>query len=78
MNKNDFREEEEENINQELKEKLYSCQIEKQLLREKIKIEQKTIEKIHDQNNELLKFNHYFDQNRMEKKDGRYKINERK
>ena len=49
------------NNDQELKDKLHSCQIENQLLRD-----------------ELLKFNHYFDQNRMEKKDGKYKINEHK
>ena len=49
------------NNDQELKDKLHSCQIENQLLRD-----------------ELLKFNHYFDQNRMEKKDGEYKINEHK
>ena len=38
----------------------------------------KEIETILNQNNELLKFNHYFDQNRMEKKDGGYKINDHK
>ena len=70
--------EEEENINQEFKDKLHSCQIENQLLREEIKRKQKTIETILNQNNELLKFNHYFDQNRMEKKDGEYKISEHK
>ena len=32
---------EEENINQELKDKLHSCQIENQLLREEIKNKQK-------------------------------------
>ena len=61
--------EEVENINQELKDKLHSWQIENQLLREEIENEQKTIETILNQNNELLKFNHYFDQHRMEKKD---------
>ena len=39
---------------------------------------QKTIEAILYQNNELLKFNHYFDQNRMEKKTDGYKITEHK
>ena len=67
--------EKEKNNNQELKDKLHSCQIENQLLREEIKNKQETILK---QNNELLKFNHYFNQNRMEKKDGEYKINEHK
>ena len=67
--------EKEKNNNQELKDKSHSCQIENQLLREEIKNKQETILK---QNNELLKFNHYFDQNRMEKKDGKYKINEHK
>ena len=62
--------EKEENNNQELKDKLHSCQIENQLLREEIKNKQKTIETTLKQNNELLKFNHYFGQNRMEKKDG--------
>ena len=38
--------EKEENINQELKDKLHSCQIENQLLREEIKNKQKTIETI--------------------------------
>ena len=66
------------NNNQELKDKLHSWQIENQLLIEEIKNKQKTIETIFKQNNELLKFNHYFDQNRMEKKDGEYKINEHK
>ena len=61
--------EEVENINQELKDKLHSWQIENQLLREEIENEQKTIETLLNQNNELLKFNHYFDQRRMEKKD---------
>ena len=61
--------------NQDLKDKLHSCQIENQLLREEIKNKQETILK---QNNKLLKFNHYFNQNRMEKKDGEYKINEHK
>ena len=70
--------EKEKNNNQELKDKLHSCQIENQLLREEIKNKQKTIETILKQNNELLKFNHYFDKNRMEKKDGEYKINEPK
>ena len=70
--------EKEENINQKLKDKLYSCQIENQLLREEIKNKQKTIETILYQNNELLKFNHYFDQNRMEKKIDGYKITEHK
>ena len=70
--------EKEENINQKLKDKLHSCQIENQLLREEIKNKQKTKETILHQNNELLKFNHYFDQNRMEKKIDRYKIRERK
>ena len=37
--------EEVKNINQELKDKLHSCQIENQLLREEIKNKQKTIEK---------------------------------
>ena len=67
--------EKEKNNNQELKDKLHSCQIENQLLREEIKNKQETILK---QNNKLLKFNHYFNQNRMEKKDGEYKINEHK
>ena len=67
--------EKEKNNNQELKDKLHSCQIENQLLREEIKNKQETILK---QNNELLKFSHYFNQNRMEKKDGEYKINEHK
>ena len=67
--------EKEKNNNQELKDKLHSCQIENQLLREEIKNKQETILK---QNNELLKFNHYFNQNRMKKKDGEYKINEHK
>ena len=49
-----------------------------QLLREEIKNKQKTIETILYQNNELLKFNHYFDQNRMEKKIDVYKITEHK
>ena len=66
--------EKEENINQKLKDKLHSCQIENQLLREEIKNKQKTIETILYQNYELLKFNHYFDQNRMEKKIDGYKI----
>ena len=70
--------EEEENINQALKDKLHSCQIENQLLREEIKNKQKTVEIILHQNNELLKFNHYFDQNRMEKKDGGCTIKEHK
>ena len=70
--------EKEKNNNQELKDKLHSCQIENQLLREEIKNKQKTIETILKQNNELLKFIHYFDQNRMKKKDGEYKINEHK
>ena len=60
--------ERQENINQKLKDKLHSCQIENQLLREEIKNKQKTMETILYQNNEFLKFNHYFDQNRMEKK----------
>ena len=60
--------EQQENINQKLKDKLHSCQIENQLLREEIKNKQKTMETILYQNNEFLKFNHYFDQNRMEKK----------
>ena len=67
--RNDGCVEEMENINQELKDKLHSWQIENQLLREEIENEQKTIETILNQNNELLKFNHYFDQHRMEKKD---------
>ena len=67
-----------ENINQELKDKLHSCQIENQLLREDVKNKQKTIETILNQNIELLKFNHYFDQNMTKKKDGIYKINEHK
>ena len=70
--------EKEKNNNQELKDKLHSCQIENQLLREEIKNKQKTIETILKQNNELLKFIHYFDQNRMKKKDGEYKISEHK
>ena len=57
---------------------MHSCQIENQLLREEIKNKQKTIETILYQNNELLKFNHYFDQNRMEKKINGYKITEHK
>ena len=67
--------EKEKNNNQELKDKLHSCQIENQLLREEIKNKQKAIEIILKQNNEPLKFNHYhyFDQNRMEKK-ANYKI----
>ena len=68
----------EENNIQELKDKLHSCQTENQLLREEIKNKQKIIETILNGNNELLKFSHYFDQNRMEKKDGEYKINEHK
>ena len=67
----------EENINQKLKDKLHSCQIENQLLREEIKNKQKTIKTILYQN-ELLKFNHYYDQNRMEKKIDGYKIMEHK
>ena len=70
--------EKEENINQKLKDKLHLCQIENQLLREEIKNKQKTVETILYQNNELLKFNHYFDQNRMEKKIDGYKITEHK
>ena len=70
--------EKEENFNKKLKDKLHSCQIENQLLREEIKNKQKTIETILYQNNELLKFNHYFDQNRMEKKIDGYKIAEHK
>ena len=70
--------EKEENINQKLKDKLHSCQIENQLLREEIKNKQKTKETILYQNNELLKFNHYFDQNRVEKKTDGYKITEHK
>ena len=35
------------------------------------------IETILKQNNELLKFNHQFDQSRMKKKDDEYKINEK-
>ena len=70
--------EEEENISQELKDKLHSCQKENQLLREEINKQKKTIEIILNQNNELLKFNHYFDQHRMDKKDGGYKIKEHK
>ena len=62
--------EKEENNNQELKDKLHLCHIENQLLREEVKNKQKTVETTRKQNNELLKFNHYFDQNRMEKKDG--------
>ena len=69
--------EKEENINQKLNDKLHSCRIKNQLLRE-IKNKQKTIETILYQNNELLKFNHYFDQNRMEKKIDGYKITEHK
>ena len=67
--------EKEKNNNQELKDKLHSCQIENQLLREEIKNKQKAIEIILKQNNEPLKFNHYhyFDQNRMEQK-ANYKI----
>ena len=57
----------EENNNEELKDKSHSCQIENQLLREEIKNKQKTIEMILNQNNELLKYDHYFDQNRMVK-----------
>ena len=67
--------EEEENTNEELKANLHSCQKENQLSKEEIKNKQKTIL---NQNNELLKFNHYFDQNRMEKKVGGYKNKERK
>ena len=72
MNKKDF-------ITQEIKiawkkrgtlnknqDKLHSCQIENQLLREETKNKQKTIETILNQNNELLKFNHFFDQGKME------------
>ena len=43
--------EKEKNNNQELKDKLHSCQIENQLLREEIKNKQKTIETILKQNN---------------------------
>ena len=53
--------EKEENNNQELKDKLHSCLIENQLLREEIKNKQKSIKTILKQNYELLKFNHYFD-----------------
>ena len=53
--------EEEENINPELKDKLHSCEIENQILREELKNKQKIIETVLNQNNELLKFNHYFD-----------------
>ena len=74
---NDYMEKD-ENINQGLKYKLHSCQTENLLLREEIKNKQKKIEAILNQNNELLKFSHYFDQNRMEKKDGGYKIKEHK
>ena len=70
--------EKEESINQKLKDTLHSCQIENQLLREEIKNKQKTIETILYQNNELLKFNHYFDQNEMGKKIDGYKITEHK
>ena len=35
---------------------------------EETKSKQKTIKAIPDKNSELLKLNHYFDQNRMEKK----------
>ena len=68
--------EQDENINQELKGKLHSCWIENQL--EEIKNKQEKIETILNQNNELLKFSHYFDQNSMEKYDGGYKIKEHK
>ena len=50
----------------------------KSAIREQIKNTDKTIETVLNQNNELLRFNHYFDQNRMEKKDGKYKINKHK
>ena len=70
--------EKEENINQKSKNKQNSCQIENQLLREEIKNKQKTMETILYQNNELLKFNHYFDQNRVEKKIDGHKITEHK
>ena len=70
--------EEKENIHEEFKSKLHSCQKENQLLKEEIKNKQKITETILNQNNQLLKFNHYFDQNRMEKKDGGYKIKEQK
>ena len=70
--------EKEESINQKLKDTLHSCQIENQLLREEIKNKQKTIETILYQNNELLKFNHYFDQNKMGKKIDGYKTTEHK
>ena len=69
---------EEENINEELKAKLHSCHKEIQLLKEEIKSKQKTIETILNQNNELLKFSHYFDQNRMEKNNGGNKFKEHK
>ena len=70
--------EKEESINQKLKDKLHSYQKENQLLREEIKNKQETIETILYQNNELLKFNHYFDQNKMEKKIDGSKITEHK
>ena len=45
---------------------------------EEIKNKQKTVDKILNQNNELLKFSHYFDQSRMKKKEYRYKTKEHK
>ena len=68
---------EEKDTNEGLKAKLHSCQKENQLLKEEIENKQKTIETILNQNNELLKYNHYFDQNRMGKKDGKYKVKEK-
>ena len=50
----------------------------KSAITEQIKNTDKTIETVLNQNNELLKLNHFFDQNRMEKKDGKYKINKHK
>ena len=66
--------ENEENINEEL----IILMSERKLKKEEIKNKQETKETILNQNNELLKFSHYFDQNRMVWKDGSHKFSEQR